>query len=267
MDYDKTAMPGVYDSGRSHAPDVLAHWLAIIESHIPRDRVTPIVDLGGGTGRFTGPLAEFYGASVVGIEPSNEMLAQARAKTWPEGVRFEQGSAEAVPLVDGCCDLVFMSMVFHHIADRGAAGRECRRICRDNGYVCVRQASREQGPDYVYLPYFPSLEAIAMDRLPARGAVTDSFTAAGFTTVARVAVDHQLAANWAEYVEKLSHRADSFLASIPDAEFTAGLDKMRGEIPQRRDQGAVPSKIDLFVFQARPLWQGDGTGPHRADLR
>lgn len=253
MDYDKTAMPAVYDSGRSHAPDVLAQWLAIIESHIPRGDISNIVDLGCGTGRFTGPLAELYSAHVVGIDPSADMLAQARVKSWPDGVRFEQGSAEAVPLADGCCDLVFMSLVFHHIADRGAAGRECYRLCRAGGYVCVRQPSREQVPDYAYLSYFPSVEAIATARLPARGEVMKAFTEAGFSPVARVAVDHQLAANWAEYVEKLSHRADSFLASIPDDEFTAGLDKMRGEIAQRQDQGPVPSKIDLFVFQATPL--------------
>jgi hypothetical protein len=53
-------------------------------------------------------------------------------------------------------------------------------------------------------------------------------------------------------VGKLSHRADSFLTSIPDDEFAAGLAQMRREIPQRRDQGPVPTKIDLFVFQVAP---------------
>jgi hypothetical protein len=62
-----------------------------------------------------------------------------------------------------------------------------------------------------------------------------------------------LAANWAEYVEKRSHRPDSFLASTPDDDFTDGLYKMRRAIPRRRDQGVVPSKIDLFVFQTTPL--------------
>jgi ubiquinone/menaquinone biosynthesis C-methylase UbiE len=109
----------------------------------PHDKVNEIVDLGCGTGRFTGPLAEFYSATLVSIEPSNDMPAKAPAKTWPEGVRFEQGSDKAVPLADGCCDLVFMSMVFHHIADRGAAARECRRLCRDNGYVCLRRPIQE----------------------------------------------------------------------------------------------------------------------------
>ncbi len=250
MDYDKTAIPAVYDAGRSHAPDVLEHWLAAIERHIPRGEVKHIVDLGCGTGRFTGHLAERYGAEAVGIDPSAKMLAEARAKTWPAGVRFEQGSAEAVPLADGCCDLVFLSMVYHQIAHGEAAARECRRLCRNDGHVALRQPSREQIPDYAYLSYFPSVEAIAAARLPARQGLIDTFTAAGFTSVARVAVDHQLAPNWADYVEKLSHRADSFLTSIPDAEFTAGLAQMRREIPQRRDQGPVPSKIDLFVFQA-----------------
>jgi SAM-dependent methyltransferase len=250
MDYDKTAMPGVYDTGRSHPPDVLEHWLTTIESHIPRGEVTQIVDLGCGTGRFTGHLAELYSAEAVGIDPSAHMLAQARAKTWPPGVRFEQGRAEATSLGDNCCDLVFMSMVFHHITDEAAAAREIGRLCRAKGYLAIRQPSREQICEYVYLPYFPSVEGIAAARLPARQTLIDTFAKAGFTAIARVAVEHQLAPSWAEYVEKLLHRADSFLTSIPDDEFAAGLAQMRREIPQRRDQGAVPSKIDLFVFQA-----------------
>ncbi len=250
MDYDRTAMPAAYDTGRAHAPDVLEHWLATIESHIPRSGVRQIVDLGCGTGRMSGPLAERYDAEVVGIDPSADMLAQARAKSWPAGVRFEQGAAEAVPLADSCCDFVFLSMVFHHIADKAAAARECRRLCRANGYVGLRQPSREQIPDYAYLSYFPSVEGIAAARLPARQTVMDAFIQAGFVSVARVAVDHQLAPNWADYVEKLSHRADSFLTSIPDAEFSAGLARMRNEIPQRPADVPVPSKIDLFVFQA-----------------
>lgn len=250
MDYDRTAMPARYDSGRTHAPGVLAHWLAAIASHVPRGGIYQIVDLGCGTGRFTGALAELYGAETVGIDPSAKMLAQARDKTWPAGVRFERGSAEAVPLGDDCCDLVFMSMVYHHIGDRDMAGREIRRICRANGHVCLRQPSREQITEYVYLPYFPSVKAIAEARLPARQAIDDTFTEAGFSPIARVAVDHQLSPSWAEYVEKLSHRADSFLASIPDDEFALGLAEMRAEIPQRRGQGAIPFKIDLFVFQA-----------------
>ena len=250
MDYDRTAMPEVYDTGRTHAPGVMAHWLAAIESHVPRGGIEQLVDLGCGTGRFTGTLAGLYGAKAIGIDPSTKMLAAARAKPWPEGVRFERGAAEAVPLADACCDLVFMSMVFHHIGDRDAAARECRRLCRAPGYLAIRQPSREQIGAYPYLPYFPGVEAIARARLPTRRTVHDTFTKAGFTPIARIAVAHQLATSWAGYVEKLSHRADSFLASIPDDEFSAGLAQMRREIPQRQNHGAVPSKIDLFVFQA-----------------
>ena len=54
-------------------------------------------------------------------------------------------------------------------------------------------------------------------------------------------------------MENLSHRVDSFLASTPGDQFTDDLDKMHREIPRRRNRGTVPSKINLFVFQATPL--------------
>ena len=93
-------------------------------------------------------------------------------------------------LADGCCDLDFMSMVFHHIADRGATARECRQLCHDNGHVCFRQPSQEQVPYYPYLSYFLSVEANSATHLPAYGEVMDAFTAADFTPLAQVAVDH-----------------------------------------------------------------------------
>jgi len=39
-------MSGVCDTGRTHAPSVLAHWLAAIKSHVPSGEVNHIVDPG-----------------------------------------------------------------------------------------------------------------------------------------------------------------------------------------------------------------------------
>src|SRR5262245_37085567 len=119
MDYDKTAIAGTYDAARAYRPEVMEQWLDLVAVLAP-DKVDLIVDLGCGTGRFTQPLADRFQAQVIGIDPSQRMLAAARAKPGNRRVEFRQASSEQLPLPDGCVDLVFMSMVLHHLPDRPA---------------------------------------------------------------------------------------------------------------------------------------------------
>ena len=79
-DYDQTNIPAGYDRGRDHGPEVLDLWMSVIASHIGRRSVSTILDLGCGTGRFAGCLANRFGASVIGVDPSEKMLDQARGK-------------------------------------------------------------------------------------------------------------------------------------------------------------------------------------------
>jgi ubiquinone/menaquinone biosynthesis C-methylase UbiE len=64
-----------------------------------------LVDLGCGSGASTAALLsqahDGRVRSVVGVDASAGMLAQARVKPWPPGVRFEQGRAEDLPRTDG----------------------------------------------------------------------------------------------------------------------------------------------------------------------
>ena len=80
MDYDLTTIPDAYDRGRDHGPEVLNLWMSVIESHLAGGSVSMILDLGCGTGRFSDSLASRFGARVVGLDPSEKMLDQARRK-------------------------------------------------------------------------------------------------------------------------------------------------------------------------------------------
>jgi SAM-dependent methyltransferase len=127
MNYDKTEIPTTYDEARALAPETVRLWqLALgsyrssrdVTGHRPRLRYRTLFRAIGRAFRHPGD----------GIDQSQKMLNQARRKPTIGNVVYWQGSAEALPLRDGCADLVFMSMVYHHLTDPIAVARECHRV-------------------------------------------------------------------------------------------------------------------------------------------
>ena len=80
MDYDKTNMAANYDAARSYSPAMLNYWLEMISRSVAGRRISGIVDLGCGTGRYSEVLAAFFDARVIAIDPSDTMLAEAKKK-------------------------------------------------------------------------------------------------------------------------------------------------------------------------------------------
>src|SRR5258708_10217921 len=127
MDYDKTAMPANYDSGRSYSPDVLAYWLNVVSRHANGAAIADILDLGCGTGRYSEGLATHFDARVIAVDPSEKMLEVARTKATGR-VRYERAQAEQLPLPPASVDMIFISMALHHFGDAQRALSECRRV-------------------------------------------------------------------------------------------------------------------------------------------
>jgi ubiquinone/menaquinone biosynthesis C-methylase UbiE len=245
MDYDKSDIAGVYDDARAFAPEVLRQWLGVLSAHLAGRVISLIIDLGCGTGRFTEPLAEYFSAQVIGIDPSQKMLDQARRKLRSDRVIFERASAEALPIAADSVDMVFMSMVFHHFANPATVAKECRRVLRDAGYVFIRNSTREA--DFPSRHFFRMQPLIESD-LPMRSDVRSVFETAGLTTAAHEIVRQTVANSWQQFVEKSSLRADSFLARLSDADFEAGMTELRVHSASADMNEPVVEEIDLFVF-------------------
>ena len=81
--------------------------MSVIESQVDGGSISTILDLGCGTGRFSEGLATRFRARVVGVDPSQKMLDQARRKLQGNGIHYQRGTGEAIPLVDGAVDMIF----------------------------------------------------------------------------------------------------------------------------------------------------------------
>jgi ubiquinone/menaquinone biosynthesis C-methylase UbiE len=248
MDYDATDIPVAYDRGRNHGPEVLNLWMNVVSSHVEGQCIKTILDLGCGTGRFSEALAVRFDAEVIGIDPSNKMLDQARSKQHDARIRYEAGLGESIPLPADSVDLIFMSMVFHHFDNPGAAAGECRRVLRTGGTVFLRAGIRERISSYPYVDFFPESVRVLEECLSTSAFTREVFEAAGFHTVNSEVVTQEIAPNHTAYAEKLEAGADSVLVRLSESEFAAGMKALRSHAA-RVDNQAVFEPIDVFVFR------------------
>jgi ubiquinone/menaquinone biosynthesis C-methylase UbiE len=249
MDYDKSNIAAVYDSGRGYDSEILQEWLDLFSAYVPKDGVSRIVDLGCGTGRYSEPLSVHFEADVIGLDPSGKMLEEARRKTCRRGVVFEQASGEKLPVDDNSADMVLMSMVFHHLRDLRSTLRECYRVLREQGCVCLRNTTVDAIETFPYLIFFPTVRSVIEEQLPTRDHVTSSYAEAGFHMVAHRIVAHHNSSDWASYAEIISGRSDSFLARISDEEFDAGVAALRDFARNTNPGRPVVQDVDFFVFR------------------
>ena len=176
MDYDKSDIATHYDEARALTPEGMQQWSELISTAIDAAAVSLVVDLGCGTGRFSELLAAQFGALVIGIDPSHKMMGHAGRKRTAGSVLFQRAAAESLPLADGCVDIVFMSKAYHHLTDAPAAARECRRVLRKGGYLCIRNTTRED--DFAYRHFFPAMQPLIESELPRRQDIEQVFTSA-----------------------------------------------------------------------------------------
>ena len=125
-------MADSYDAYRPRTPAALLDLLPQL-AHVTRPRL--VVDLGCGTGLSTYAWAE-RADEVIGIDPNDDMLAQAASKGAGTGslahVAFRAGLSHATGLPDACADLVTASQSLHWM-DAQPTFAEVARILRPGG--------------------------------------------------------------------------------------------------------------------------------------
>jgi SAM-dependent methyltransferase len=89
-----------------------------------------VLDLGAGTGKLT-RVALNLGLDVVAVEPDPGMRAQLDAAT--NGLTALAGSAEEIPLADGCVDAVIVGQAYHWFTPEKALP-EIARVLKPGGW-------------------------------------------------------------------------------------------------------------------------------------
>jgi ubiquinone/menaquinone biosynthesis C-methylase UbiE len=108
---------------------------------------------------------------------------------------FVQGSAENIPLADGVTDLVFLSMVYHHLQGKGQAVCEFKRVLKAGGLLCIRTSTQESMDSYLWLRFFPGAREIELGRAPSRKGMTDFLQGHGFAPQGHTIVRQLFAEN------------------------------------------------------------------------
>jgi len=249
MRYDQTPIPSCYNRSRRLPHATMTLWLDAIVGRVHRDEIATILDVGCGTGRFSSALSERFGARLIGVDPSALMLAEARKTIREPNIEFVRGDAECLPLHGGIGDLLYLSMVYHHLTDHDLAADEFRRVLRPGGRLCIRNSMVDLLDSVPYLRYFPAARTINAQRLPSQRGLIATMEAHGFKHLSHDVVRQKFADTVKEYYGKISQRALSDLAAISDADFHAGLKQMAVAARREDHNEGVYEPVDLFVFR------------------
>lgn len=108
----------------------------------PTDRA---LDLATGTADLAIMVARRTGASVVGLDPSTEMMKVGSAKIarlgLSEQISLVEGDAEELPFADGTFSAICMAFGIRNVPDRSRALREMVRVTCAGGRVAILELS------------------------------------------------------------------------------------------------------------------------------
>jgi ubiquinone/menaquinone biosynthesis C-methylase UbiE len=132
-----------------------------------------VVDIGCGPGAAVRHAASL-GAKVTGIDPAPVMLRVARMLTRARGVRFVEGSAEALPLPAGFATVVWTIASVHHWSDLEDGLDEVRRVLRPGGRFLAIERRTQTGADGLASHGWTHDQAEAFARLCAKHGYVDT---------------------------------------------------------------------------------------------
>lgn len=116
-----------------------------------------LLDVGCGTGTVLALLAKRFGsgAGLFGIDPSEDMLQEARKHT-PSTVKYKRAFGNDLPFVSATFATVISTLAFHHILpeEKGSTLREMHRVLRPGGLCIIADFGRPESLLGRFLSWF-----------------------------------------------------------------------------------------------------------------
>lgn len=235
---DETA--GAFAATRHLPYEALTAWRAAVARHLRPRHGTRLLDLGSGTGMWASAFTDWYGTEVIAVEPSEAMRARS---SHPNVL---PGEASAIPLDDASVDAAWLSTVIHHVPDLPAAARELRRVVRPGGPVMIRSVLPCRHHDITLFRFFPEAARI-VDSFPSVADIEAAFADCGFARVALEPVPQVSYPSVPAMATTIRRAAHSPLRLISDAEYAAGLARLRAAA--QTETGPVVDTLDLLVLR------------------
>ena len=211
-----------YARHRRVNPEVLKHLIEAGEVNSQ----SHVLEVGCGSGNYSRALVDLTGCTAVGVDPSEAMLAQAKAQS--EAIQFQLGRAEQLDFPDGHFDFVFSVDVIHHVKDQAAYYQQAARVLEPGGNLCTATDSAEViGRRRPLSNFFPQTVEVELKRYPRIATLRRVMAAAGFRQISEAVVEFAYPlTDMAAYRD----RAFSSLHLISDEAFEQGIARMEAAL-------------------------------------
>ena len=229
-------------------------WTYILGTHCMDLRFTQpkrVLDLGTGTGRFLGLLEAVTGAqTTIGVDLSLPMASRAALT----GHEVALANVATLPFGSNSFDIVWASLVWHHIGDSATACREVYRVlAAAGGQFLLRTAFINVESPGALFDYFPSARSIQMSRYPEKNSLLQHLEAAGFSEIRHSRLSVPVSSTFGEYVQKVRSRAYSILLALSDEEYFQGLSQMEADLVRGKASPVLlPSDLVVATRHSAP---------------
>jgi demethylmenaquinone methyltransferase/2-methoxy-6-polyprenyl-1,4-benzoquinol methylase len=118
-------------------------WRRFLVSRVDAGPRETVLDVATGTGAVARELVARKGCTVVGLDQSPEMLAEARRRS--PGLTFIEARAEDLPFPDAAFDALTFTYLLRYVADPAATLQELARVVRPGGTIAGLEFALPRG--------------------------------------------------------------------------------------------------------------------------
>ncbi|KXA95874.1 hypothetical protein AKJ65_00010 [candidate division MSBL1 archaeon SCGC-AAA259E19] len=219
IDYDEIASN--YSKHRDIHPKVLEGLIS--SENIKKG--SNVLEVGCGTGNYITAICQTVGASSYGIDPSEEMLKKARARTGE--VLFKKEKAENLDFED-CFDLIFSVDVIHHLDSPSQYFEKAYESLNKDGKICTVTDSEWIIENREPLSkYFPETIEADLERYPKIDELKTCMAEVGFTEIQGNVVEQTK-----QITDLQAYREKTFsvLHLITDEAYEEGITRMKKDL-------------------------------------